>query len=79
MIDRRAAYGGCGDCALSPQHHEQVAQRGAAVVPIALNRFDTSAARKMLDDEIGEGRLGDVPKVLAAQALSMRNCLSAWP
>lgn len=68
VIDRRGAYGGRSDCVLSPEHHKQVAQRGAAVAPIALNRFGATAARKMLVEELGDGRLIDVPNAHAALA-----------
>ena len=59
VIDRRGAYGGCSDRALSPEHHKQVTQRGAAVAPIALNRFGATAARKMLVEKLGDGRFVD--------------------
>jgi hypothetical protein len=68
VIDRRGAYSWRSDCALSSEHHQQMPQRGAAVAPIALHRFGATAARKMLVEELGDGRLIDVPNAHATLA-----------
>jgi hypothetical protein len=61
VIDRRGAQGRRSDCALGTKHHQQMTQRGAAVASIALHRFGTTAARKVLAEELGDNRLIDAP------------------
>jgi hypothetical protein len=67
-IDRRSAGGWCSDCALSPQHHQQMTQRGAAVASIALHRFGATAAREVLIEELGDDCLIDAPNANATLA-----------